>query len=143
MRLLREQNECSLSWVMAGNRPAATVVSFIYYRQKIWMTALAGSARVRALRRNKYACVVVSGKGCEIGHSRCLSVHGTCELLDDKLLRDEIFPLFARAVLPNSEKGAAMMAAMMNSPGNLLLCLTPTKLIPYDGQQMLDGANSL
>ncbi len=142
-RLLTEQNECTLSWQTANNHPAATIVSFVYLNDRICMTALAGSARVRALQRNPKACVVISGKGSPVGHSRCVSIQGSCEIVEDQVIRDRFFPLFASAVLPNSEKGAEMMANMMNSPENLLLAVSIEKTFPYDAQSMLDQANQM
>lgn len=141
--LFIRQNECSLSWVTKDARPAATVVSFVYHQEKIWMTALAGSYRVNAIRNNPHVAVVISGKGCSVGHSRCVSLQGRCEILSDQATRDVFFPRFAKAVLPDSPKGAQMMAQMMNSPENLVLCMSIDKTIPYDAQQMLDGANHL
>lgn len=142
-RLLTEQNECTLGWVTADGRPAATTVSFVWIDEKIWMTALNSSARVKALRKNPNAVVVVSGTGSPVGHSRCVSLQGACEITSDSEVRDRFFPLFANAVLPRSEKGAGFMAQSMNTPDNLVLIFTPNKLVPYDAQAMLDQANSL
>ncbi|MCB1615491.1 MAG: pyridoxamine 5'-phosphate oxidase family protein, partial [Pseudomonadales bacterium] len=96
--LLTQQNECTLSWVKRDGGPASTIVSFIYHDEKLWMTALAGSARVRAIRRDPRVSVVVSGKGTPLGHSRCVSLQGHCEIRDDQATRDLFFPLFAKAV---------------------------------------------
>lgn len=118
-------------------------MSFVALDDKIWLTALVSSPRVKALSHNPNAVVVISGKGCEVGHSRCVSLQGTCEVASDPSARDRFFPAFASAVLPDSEKGAAMMSKSMNTPENLVLVFTPTKIIPYDSQQMLDRANSM
>lgn len=142
-RLFREQNECTLSWLTRNGRPVATTVSFIELDGKIWMTALASSARVRALSRNPPAAVVISGKGSEVGNGRCVSLQGHCEVISDQTSRQRFFPAFARAVLPNSEKGALLMSNSMNTPENLILVFTPTKTIPYDAQASLNQADSL
>jgi nitroimidazol reductase NimA-like FMN-containing flavoprotein (pyridoxamine 5'-phosphate oxidase superfamily) len=141
--LLSSQNECTLSWVRANGNPASTVVSFIYLDGKIWMTSLASSGRVKAIRNKPDVSVVVSGKGTELGHSRCVSIQGRCEIFSDQEIRDKFFPLFARAVLPDSEKGASMMANMMNSPENLVLVVTPDRTIPYDAHDQLEMANRM
>ena len=142
-QLLNEQNECSFSWITADGSPAATVVSFVAYDDAIWMTALAGSARVRALQRNPKSAVVVSGKGTIVGHSRCLSLRGQCTIVNDRASRQRFFPAFASAVLRNSSKGAQTMATSMNSPENLVLKFIATKSIPYDSQAMFDAADRL
>lgn len=141
-RLLGEQNECTLCWVTKDGRPAATTVSFVHLDGDILMTALDSSARVKALRRNPNATVVISGKGCDVGHSRCVSMQGTCEIAANETVRDRFFPAFASVVLPDSEAGATMMANAMNSPENLVLIFKATKRMPYDAQVALDRANS-
>lgn len=142
-RLLGEQNECTLCWVTNDGRPAATTVSFVHLDGDIWMTALETSARVHALRRNSNATVVISGKGSDVGHSRCVSMQGICEITANKDVRDRFFPAFASVVLPDSKAGATMMANGMNSPENLVLIFKATKVMPYDAQAALDRANSL
>lgn len=140
---MHEQNECTLCWITRDGSPAGSTVSFVLFDDKLWLTALAASARVKALKRNPNSVIVISGKGCEVGHSRCVSLRGTCGVASDAAERDRFFPAFARAVLPNSEKGASMMAKGMNTPENLVLVFTPSKIIPYDSQEMLDRANSM
>jgi len=142
-RLLTEQNECTLSWLTREGLPASTIVSFVALDGMIAMTALAGSARVKAIRRNPNVALVISGSGSPVGHSRCVSIQGECEIRDDQAIRDRFFPAFAASVLPNSSKGAEMMAKGMNSPENLVLLLKPRKMIPYDAQASLDRANRM
>jgi len=142
-RLLTEQNECTLSWLTHEGLPASTVVSFVVLDGLIAMTALAGSARVKAIRRNPNVALVISGSGSPVGHSRCVSIQGECEIRDDSETRNRFFPAFGMAVLPNSHKGAEMMAKGMNSPENLVLLLKPRKMIPYDAQASLDRANRM
>lgn len=142
-RLLNEQSECTLSWLTRAGGPASTVVSFVLLDGLIAMTALEHSPRVSAIRRNPNVAIVVSGHGSPVGHSRCVSVQGQCEIRNDPETRDRFFPLFSNAVLPGSRKGAEMMAKGMNTPENLVLLVKPRKLIPYDAQASLDQANRM
>jgi len=142
-RLLTEQNECTLSWLTRLGPPASTVVSFVLLDGLIAMTALEQSARVRAIRRTPQVALAVSGSGSPVGHSRCVSIQGECEIRGDQEIRDRFFPLFSQSVLPDSRKGAEMMAKSMNSPENLVLLVTPSKFIPYDAQASLDQANRM
>jgi hypothetical protein len=96
---------------------------------------------VRAIRRQPQVSLVVSGKGSPVGHGRCVSIQGECEIRDDPATRERFLPAFSRAVLPDSERGAERMAEMMNTPENLVLLVTPRKLIPYDAQSALERAN--
>jgi len=139
LKLFKAQNECSLSWVCQDGGPAVTVVSFIYEDGYIWMTAMTSQARVRAIRRNPKVAVVVSGKGSKVGDTRCVSMRGHCEVLDDADIRDWFFPLFSKKVL-NNRLGAKMMAKSMNNASNLVLKFKPEKIIPYDAQSMMKMA---
>jgi general stress protein 26 len=141
-QLFEQQNECSLSWIRANQTPASAVVSFVYFDNKLWMTALAHSRRVRAIERNAFVSVTISGKGCAVGHSRCVSIQGQCEIVEDQVCRDEFFQHFCQAVLPGSQKGASMMHGMMNNSDNAVLMVKPNKLIPYDAHDMLEAANN-
>ena len=141
--LLREQNECTLCWTRRDGAPAATIVSYVYSEDCLWMTALAGSKRVAAIQARPDVAVVISGKGCSVGHSRCISLQGRCDVIEDSELRDWFFPAFSNAVLRNSERGAAMMAQSMDSPENLVLRFLPERSFPYDSQAMFEQADSL
>ena len=142
-QLLTAQNECSFCWISQDGTPAVTVVSFVYFDEIIWMTALAGSGRVNAIQRNPATALTISGKGSKVGHSRCVSMKGRCSIEHSSAIRERFFPAFAKAVLAESPKGAAMMATSMNSPENWVLKFEPTKSFPYDSQAMFDQANSL
>lgn len=140
-KLLDAQSECTLSWVTRDGSPASTVVSFLYADDCLWMTALAGSARIKAISRDARVAVVVSGAGSKMGDTRCVSMRGRCEILADETTRNWFFPLFSRRVLHKSKIGAKMMSASMNNPSNLVLKFTPEKVIAYDAQKMMKLAN--
>ncbi|NRB37191.1 MAG: pyridoxamine 5'-phosphate oxidase family protein [Pseudomonadales bacterium] len=140
-KILAAQNECTLSWITQDGSPAATVVSFLYAEDCIWMTALAGSARIRAISRDGRVAVTISGKGSKAGDTRCVSMRGSCEILADAKTRDWFFPLFSRRVLHKSRVGASMMAKSMNTADNLVLKFHSEKVIPYDAQRMMKMAN--
>ncbi len=142
-QLLQQQNECTLCWTRADGSAAATIVSFLWAEQSVWMTALAGSGRVLALGKDPRATVVVSGKGTALGVSRCVSIVGRVVFRSEAELREWFFPSFAGAVLPGSHKGAAMMAGLMSGPENLVMQFVPERYIPYDSHDMMERANSL
>lgn len=141
--LLREQNECSFCWTARDGRPVATIVSFVELDGALFMTALEGSARVRALARDPRAAVVITGKGTSLGAARCVSFQGRCHIEPASEARTRFFDAFAKAVLPNSPKGAAGMAKGMNTPPNLVIVFRPEKTIPYDTAEMMAKADSL
>lgn len=140
-QLLAAQNECTLSWVTQDGSPAATVVSFFYEQDAIWMTAITNSPRIRAINRDPRVAVVVSGTGTKVGHTRCVSMRGVCEVLDDSETKDWFFPKFAKAVLHKSRMGAKMMASSMNNANNTVIKFTPEKVKSYDAQKMMNMAN--
>ena len=105
------------------------------------MTALEGSARVRAISRDSRCSVVVSGKGSKAGDTRCVSMRGECEIFRDEETRNWFFPLFSKKVVNKSRIGAGMMSKAMNNADNTVIKFTPYKVIPYDAQKMMKMAN--
>ena len=142
LKLFKAQNECTLSWLTQDGGPAATVVSFIYDDGAIWMTAMTHQARVKAITRNDQVAVVVSGKGSKMGDTRCVSMRGRCEIINDAEIKDWFFPRFSKKVL-NNRMGAKLMAKSMNNADNLVLKFMPEKVIPYDAQKMMKMAKIL
>lgn len=139
--LLAAQNECTLSWITQDGSPAATVVSFLFADGALWMTAERHAARIRAMQRDPRVAVVVSGSGSKMGHTRCVSLRGRCEIFNDQATRDWFFPLFSRRVLNKSRIGASMMAKSMNNDNNLVIRFIPQKAISYDAQKAMKLAN--
>lgn len=142
-QLLQQQNECTLCWVRSDNRPAATIVSFIWADNALWMTALADSARVRALQQRPHATIVITGKGTSLGGSRCVSMQGRCVVRPEQAVRDWFFPVFADAVLPDNPKGSQLMADMMRGQENLVLQFLPERCLPYDSHDLMEAARRL
>ena len=62
-RLLHEQNECTLCWLMQDGAPAATTVSFVAMDEKVYLTALDVSAKGEGARSRSPCRVGYFGKG--------------------------------------------------------------------------------
>ncbi len=139
--LIDAQDECTLIWCTRDGSPTGTIVSYFAEGGSIWMTALRESNRARALSRDPRTALVISGKGSDLGHARCVTLRGSTMLHRDEATRDWFFPRFARAVLPDSERGQAGMAKSMNNPANLVLEFTPERAIPYDAHEAMVAAN--
>lgn len=141
LKILQAQRECTLCWITRDGSPAATVVSFLFEEDCLWMTAQAGCARDIAISRDGRVAVVVSGTGSKAGDTRCVSMRGHCAILRDEQTRSWFFPRFAKRVLYKSRIGARMMASSMNNEANVVLKFRPEKIIPYDAQKMMKLAN--
>jgi hypothetical protein len=140
-KLLGAQDECTFIWTTRDGSATGTIVSYFAEDGQIWMTVLAGSKRARAIARDPRTSVVISGKGSDLGHARCATLRGTSALHSDADTRNWFFPRFAAAVLPDSERGAAGMIAMMNNEANLVVEFTPDRVIPYDAHDQMVAAN--
>ena len=141
--LLEAQDECTLIWSTRDGSPTGTIVSYFAGGGSIWMTALSHSKRSRALARDPRATLVITGKGSELGHARCVTLRGHVDLHRDGDTRDWFFPRFARAVLPESPRGQAGMVQAMNNGANLVLEFIPREFIPYDAHEQMVAANRL
>jgi hypothetical protein len=141
LALIEAQDECTLIWRTQDGSPTGTVVSYVADDGHLFMTALASSARCRALARDARATVVISGKGTEVGRARCVTLRGRVEIHHNAATRDWFLPRFAAAVLPDNERSQLMMVEAMNSSHNLVLDFTPEKFIPYDAHERMIAAN--
>jgi hypothetical protein len=140
-QLLDSQDECTFIWGTRDGSPTGTIVSFFADRGRIWMTALVGSQRVRALESDPRCSVVITGKGTELGHARCSTLRGSSVLHRDDSARNWFFPIFAAVVLPDNPKGADGMVGAMNNPSNLIIEFVPDRVIPYDAHEQMVRAN--
>lgn len=138
--LLLEQNECTLIWNLADGSATGAVVSYVWCDGAIWMTAQEGCKRVRAIARDPRCAVVVTGKGSTLGQARSLTMLGKSYIRAEADVREQFFPRFAAAVLPNSIAGQQAMTTAMDSEENLVIQFVPDKWIPYDAHDAMSAA---
>lgn len=140
--LLEQQTECTFVW-QGQQQPSATIMSFLWADGCIWLTTNDARPRVAAIRRHGHATVVVSSAGTALGSHRCLTLRGTCTVLDDKETGAWFYPAFCRKLFPDNPRSQAAMHNLLDREGQVILRLKPESIIAYDGHALMEKLAAL
>ena len=134
-RLLLEQRECVFNWCTKDEWPMGVIMSYIWRKDRMWLTAGAHRHRISAVRRNPKVSVVVTSTGTEMGPGKTITIKGTVKIHESREVKDWFYPDFARALYPE-ETAALSFEKMLDSPLRIVLEVIPQKWITYDGAKM-------
>ena len=132
--ILSAQTECTFIWSNKEGWPVGVIMSYVFREGKFWLTASSQRARIAAVRRDPRVCVVVTSTGSKMPRNAAVTYKGTCRLLDDAETKAWFYPALANAVRPAD--AAAQFAKFLDSPRRVILEVTPTQRIGYDGAKM-------
>ncbi|NKB97700.1 MAG: hypothetical protein GKR90_04250 [Pseudomonadales bacterium] len=133
--LLLAQRECVFNWCTRDEWPMGVIMSYIWRKDRVWLTAGAHRHRISAIRRNPQVSVVITSTGTELGPSKTITIKGRCIIHEQRETKDWFYPDFARALRPN-ETEAQNFATFLDSPLRVVLEVIPEKWITYDGMKM-------
>ena len=136
-QILASQNECTLIWNTQDGNSTGTMITFVWYKQRIWMSTHEDMARIRAIRRNPNTTVVVTSSGTEFGKDRSITFRGQCRIHKGSAVNDEFIPAFVGKLSPRTEKSAKELSDLLGDAGNCVLEFIPEKEIRYDGHDYL------
>ena len=135
-QLLQQQTECTFIW-QAKQGATGTIMSFLWAKEALWLTTNDSRPRVAALRRHPRATAVVSSAGTMLGNSRCVTVRGPCQVLDDRHTKDWFFPAFCQKLFPENFRAQETMKNMLDREGQIILQIQPEKITGYDGDALM------
>jgi hypothetical protein len=135
-RLLLEQIECTFMWTNTAGQPFGVAMSYLWRKDRIWLTAAETRARVPAVRRTGYAAVMISSVGTAIGPGKTVSMRGPCRVHHDAETKAWMLPELARAVRRDNPEGAASFLELLDSPGRVVLELEPEYELSFDSRRM-------
>jgi hypothetical protein len=134
-RLLLAHNECTFVWANKEGWPVGVIMSYVWRRGGFWLTASSQRARISAVRRDPRVCVVVTSTGSPIPRNKAITWKGRCTVHEDAETKAWFYPELARALQPD-EARAAQFVRYLDSPRRVVLEVTPTQRIGYDGAKM-------
>lgn len=141
-QLLAEQSECTFIW-QGKDDACGTIMSYLWADNCLWLTTNSTRPRVSAVRHTGRATAVISAAGTSLGDSRCVTLRGTCTVLDDTVTRQWFFPQFCQKLLPDNTKAQQAMLNLLDREGQVILRLQPEKTIAYDGDALMRKLESL
>ena len=135
-RLLLAHNECTFIWSNSEGWPVGVIMSYIWRDGSFWLTASSHRARIRAVQRDPRVCVVVTSTGSPLTRNMTVTYKGTCIVHDDRAVKDWFYPDFSTALQGDNPVARDAFMKFLDSPRRIVLQVTPTQRIGYDGTKM-------
>lgn len=135
-QLLLAHNECTFIWSNKEGWPVGVIMSYVWRQGCFWLTASAQRARISAVRRDPRVCVVVTSTGSPMPRNKAITWKGTCEVLDDRETKEWFYRELADAIMGGRNARSDAFYDFLDSPRRVILKVTPTQRIGYDGAKM-------
>ncbi|AQQ68135.1 pyridoxamine 5'-phosphate oxidase family protein [Microbulbifer agarilyticus] len=135
--LLRKQNELTFIWTNKAGHGMGVTMSYIWRNGRIWCTATAQRARMKALARDNRCSVVISSAGTDIDVSQSITFKGHAILHTDQETKDWFYPDFARHT-NNPAPTPDLFVQFLDTPERIIIEVVPEKTISFDGGSMRD-----
>ncbi len=135
LTLLNAQVECTFIWSNKEGWPVGVIMSYVFHDGRFWLTASSQRARIHAVRRDPRVCVVVTSTGTAAGPNKTVTYKGTCTIHDDRETKDWYYPALSEHLFGPGER-ADNFVQFLDSPRRVVLEITPTQRIGYDGKKM-------
>ena len=135
-QLLLAHNECTFIWSNKEGWPVGVIMSYVWRDGCFWLTASGQRARIAAVRRDPRVCIVVTSTGSPMPRNKAITWKGTCEVRDDEATKRWFYPELAQALRGGDPAARDRFAEFLDSPRRVILKVTPTQRIGYDGAKM-------
>jgi general stress protein 26 len=135
--LIEQQNECTFVWVTRDGSPMAVIMSYLLKDGKFWMTASGQRKRIPAIRRDPRVVVVITSPGTNLGSGKTVTYKGEARVLDDAETKAWFYPALAERLMSKwGPERVDEFAHMLDSPRRVIIEITPTTRVGYDGDKM-------
>lgn len=138
--LLDKQTECTFMWSTREGDPVGVVMNFVYHDEAFWLTCTRRRKRVPAIEARPRVAVAISSRGTDIGVSQAVTYKGNAKVLDDAEILAWFYPVLAAKVRPGQPTAQEAFVAHLDSPGRVVIRITPDARIGFDSEAMF--ANS-
>ena len=139
--LLDKQIECNFVWTNKDGHGLGVIMNYVARNGSIWLTATSQRARVKALKRDPRASVVISSMGTDMGPGKQLTYKGRVTLHEDQQTKDWFYPAMAAIISPYPAPTAEAAMAYLDTPLRLILELVPEKVIRFDGDRIAKASH--
>jgi len=134
--LLHKQIECNFVWTNKDGHGLGVIMNYVARNGSIWLTATSQRARIKALKRDPRASVVISSMGTDMGPGKQLTYKGTVTLHEDQKTKDWFYPAMAEIISPYPAPTAEAAMAYLDTPLRLILELVQEKVIRFEGDRI-------
>lgn len=135
--LLMRAPECVLMWGTKDGWPVGVVHSFVWAKDKLWITFAVHRHRTAAIKRDDRVSVTVSGATsrdplCPKG---AITVKGRATFHDDTETKEWFYALLAKKVSPDNKEGEDAFYSLLDSPLRTVISVEPEKWISFDAEK--------
>jgi general stress protein 26 len=131
--LLDKQVECNFIWTNKEGHGIGVIMNYVARNGSIWVTATSQRARVKALRRDPRASVVISSMGTDMGPGKTVTYKGRVIIHEDQETKDWFYPAMAEIITPYPAPTVEAAMQHLDTPLRVILELVPEKAIKFDG----------
>ncbi len=131
--LLKKQIECNFIWTNKDGHGLGVIMNYVAKDGSIWLTATSQRARIKALRRDPRASVVISSMGTDMGPGKQITYKGRVVIHDDQATKDWFYPAMADIISPYPAPTPEAALEHLDTPLRVVLELIPEKTIAFDG----------
>lgn len=132
--LIATQTECTFAFTTEAGWPAGVVMSYLFTRDRFWVTAAAGRAHVRGAVRDPRVSLVISNAGTPLPGRQMLSIRGTATVHTEDKVKSWFYPEFARHLAPGDPDS---FAALLNSPNRVVIEVEAVRVaVSHDSTKM-------
>ena len=134
--LLDKQIECNCIWTNKEGHGLGVIMNYVARDGSIWLTATSQRARIKALRRDPRASVVISSMGTDMGPGKQITYKGKVIIHEDQATKDWFYPAMAEIISPYPAPTPEAALAHLDTPLRVILQLVPEKTIAFDGDSI-------
>ncbi len=134
--LLQKQVECNFIWTNKDGHGLGVIMNYVARDGRIWLTATSQRARIKALRRDPRASVVISSMGTDMGAGKQVTYKGRVVLHDDQETRDWFYPAMAEIISPYPAPTVEAAIQHLDTPLRVVIEFIPEKAIKFDGDRI-------
>jgi len=134
--LLKKQIECNFIWTNKAGHGMGVIMNYVARDGSIWLTATSQRARVKALRRDPRASVVISSMGTDMGPGKQITYKGRVIIHEDQATKDWFYPAMGEIISPYPAPTVEAAVAHLDTPLRVILELVPEMTLRFDGDRI-------
>ena len=131
--LLAKQIECNFIWTNKDGHGLGVIMNYVAKDGSVWLTATKQRARIKALKRDPRASVVISSMGTDMGAGKQITYKGRVVLHEDQATKDWFYPAMANIISPYPAPTVEAAIEHLDTPLRVIIELIPEKAIKFDG----------
>lgn len=135
-QLLSTVRECVFNWCTRDEWPMGVIMSCVWAKDRLWLTAGAHRHRISAIRRNPKVSVVATSTGTELGPGKTVTIKGKAVVHEDPELKTWFYKIFSDHLNPTDPAASEAFQQMLDSPLRIVIEIIPEKYVSYDGAKM-------